>query len=479
MTNASWWVRGFATLLLAIMAEASAEDRSPRTGSPPLTSEELAHWIDEQFETEWHASQIPVPAVADDATFLKRVHLDLTGTIPSVSAARDFLTDTYEYKRAARIERLLSDERRPDRYAERTAAHWAMLWRRMIVPGNTPQARQAAGLEPWLKAQFLANEPYDSVARKIVTANSNGESTPAASRRGVAAFFSGVREGVVGDVADAKIRVPGGDAEIVPTFLGGQVAEPARGKTYREALADWMVAPDNPQFAATAVNRVWMYLMGRGMTDSVDDLDRATPEERRILDRLARLFVQSGYDLRWLIAGICKSNAYQRECVEIDGPSAAAPVGARLVKALMPEQVFGSLEQALALPVAKIDGSARVNGLREQLLARLNEAHSNSPDEFRAGIPQALLMMNGQLTREATDLESSRTLRGVLEAPFLDESDKLATLYLAAFTRPPSDEEREFLLGRIADQNDVAARQQVYSEVFWALLNSPEFVLER
>jgi hypothetical protein len=219
--------------------------------------------------------------------------------------------------------------------------------------------------------------------------------------------------------------------------------------------------------------------MGRGMTDSVDDLDQATEAERRILDELATKFVESGYDLRWLIAGICKSKVYQRECALPDEAENPTPTGVRIVKTLSPEQLFDSLERALALPVSSADGAPRFNGLRTQLIARMNEAASNDPGDYRAGIPQALLLMNGQLTAEATDLDQSRTLRGVLEAPFLGTDEKLDTLYLAVFTRTPRSEERQFLLEHVQKQSDTDQQKQAYAEIFWGLLNSPEFVLER
>src|SRR5439155_2264358 len=181
---------------------------------------------------------------------------------------------------------------------------------------------------------------------------------------------------------------------------------------------------------------------------------KASPAERRILDELATRFVQARFDLRWLIAGICKSQLYQRECIALEDTDHDPPSGLRPVKTLTPEQVFNSLEQALALPVARADGSARFNGLRDQLISRMNEAASNNPEEFRAGIPQALLLMNGRLTTEATDLDQSRTLRGVLDAPFLDTEAKLATLYLATFSRQPRPEEKQFLLEHIRKQAD-------------------------
>src|SRR4029079_2234162 len=114
---------------------------------------------------------------------------------------------------------------------------------------------------------------------------------------GMAAFFSGVRNGVPGDSNSTSIKSADGKAEYTAAYLGGGELEPKRGRTSRELLADWMVSPANPQFAATAVNRVWIYLRGLGMTDSVDDLDRAQPAKRRILDGLAKHFIASGFDL--------------------------------------------------------------------------------------------------------------------------------------------------------------------------------------
>jgi hypothetical protein len=529
-------VRWFLVVIgLLATTMAVAEDPLPKKPNVArLTTKELAQWIDDQFAAAWKEGQIEPPPVVDDATFLKRIHLDLTGMIPAVSHSRDFFNDKDEYKRDVLIDRLLNDMRRPEKHAERTAAYWATLWRRMMVPGNTPEAQQAVALEPWIKEQFAANVPYDEMARKLITATSDGAAAMVANPRmapanggpaifyqviggkpesaassvsrvflgvrigcaechdhpfadwkqkdfwGMAAFFSGVRNGVVADSPATKIKQPSGESDIEYTamFLGGGDAEIPKGRTPRQALADWMVSPNNPQFAATAVNRVWMYLVGRGLTESVDDLDQAQPAERKILDGLAKLFVSSGYDLRWLIAGICKSQVYQRECVAIDDTAEPRP-GLRVVKTLTPEQVFNSLEQALSLPVARADGSARFNGLREQLIARMNEAASSHPDEFRAGIPQALMLMNGRLTAEATDLDQSRTLRGVLDAPFLNTEDKLSTLYLATFSRLPHPEERQFLLNHIRTNAGDADQKRAYSEIFWGLLNSPEFVLEK
>ncbi|TXT22419.1 MAG: hypothetical protein FD138_3420, partial [Planctomycetota bacterium] len=305
-----------------------------------LTTEELARWIDERFAAAWQDAKIDPPTVIDEATFLKRTFLDLTGSIPSVSQARDFLEYTGEHRRGTLVDRLLNDPRRPEKYAERTAAHWANVWRRMMVPGN-----------------FTANVPYDELARKVVTATNDGQAMMPVNPRlgvrsggptlffqaiggkpesaassvsrvflgvrigcaechnhpfadwkqsdfwGMAAFFSGIKNGAVNDAVTATIRPENSTVEYTAAFLGGEPAKIRKGKTPRETLVDWMVAPENTLFAATAVNRVWQHLLGRGMTESVDDLDKASPAERKILDDLAKLFVDAKFDLRWLIAG--------------------------------------------------------------------------------------------------------------------------------------------------------------------------------
>ena len=107
----------------------------------------------------------------------------------------------------------------------------------------------------------------------------------------------------------------------------------------------------------------------------------------------------------------------------------------------------------------------------------MNEAFSDSPEDFSAGIPQALMMMNGTLISDATNLQTSRTLRAVVDAPFMKDEERLDTLFLATLTRKPSEREREVLLASV--KADGADRGTVFADIMWALLNSPEFVLSR
>jgi hypothetical protein len=276
----------------------------------------------------------------------------------------------------------------------------------------------------------------------------------------------------------AEILIPETSKTVKARFLGGEEAKIAGARSPRDELADWLTGTGNPYFAATAVNRTWEALCGQGLTAAVTDLDQASDQERAaILDPLAALFVAHDYDLKWLIEGICLSHAYQADS-ERDA-TRTVKAAYRPLKVLAPEQVYSALEQSLGLPLSRADGSPRFNGRRDELVARLAEALAERPTDFQAGVPQALILMNGPLTADATNLETSRTLRAVVDAPFMQPYEKLETLYLASLTRQPQGPELQYFTEYVMRQADDAGRRRAYAEIFWALLNSPEFVLLR
>ena len=245
-----------------------------------------------------------------------------------------------------------------------------------------------------------------------------------------------------------------------------------------------MTAADNQSFTATAVNRFWQHLVGRGMIRDVENLDQAFATDREMVDQAGRRFAEIGFDVRLLIAAICRSDWYQAEAEAIgQDPGAAETTFVRHVKAISPEQVFNSLEQSLQLPVGRInDDAARWSGDRMQLVSRLSETVGATPEEYAAGIPQALMLMNGKMTGDAIRWDSSQLLRSVVEAPFFDAAERIDTLYLAVLTRRPTDQERLMLMQYIDDRSAGGApgsAGSAYGEILWALLNSPEFVLCR
>jgi hypothetical protein len=309
---------------------------------------------------------------------------------------------------------------------------------------------------------------------------------------GIAAFFAGARYNRTAPAANNREQPATTDervTSITPPDIGrtyqvsllwdGEVMpQIPEDKLPRQVFADWLTSRENPHFAATAVNRVWQQLCGQGLTDSVDDLDRADAVERAVLlDDLAHHFADHRFDLKWLISGICRSKAYQFAANAT--ASESAKVGVRPLKVLSPEQVFDALEVSLALPISRLDEGPRYNGQRNQMIERLGETASSSPDKFRGGIPQMLMLMNGVVTAEATSLDTSRTLRAIVDAPFLDDSEKIQTLFLATLTRPPSLVEARRLKEHVEKRAALGQKGQAYAEILWALINSPEFMLIR
>jgi Protein of unknown function (DUF1549)/Protein of unknown function (DUF1553) len=486
-------------LSLAILSVGLA---APNMGESPV---ELAAWIDARLEAAWRAKGItPRPVVGDDV-FLRRAYLELTGTIPSVAEARDFLDSTTAGKRERLINALLDDKR----FAE----HFAGLWSRTLAPaGNT-----RGPFEGWLRTEFRKNTPVDQVAKAILTAKGPATSTTPAAfyfavgntpdklaeavargmlgvrlgcaqchnhpftswKRedfwGMAAFFAGTgnNPGQVNDGHVTKVTPTDSTKEYDAKFLEGPAPQFAEGRSPRAVLAEWLATPENRFFAANVVNRVWQDLCGSGLVSTIDDLDTLDAEERKqILDELAAKFAANGFNLRWLVEGICLSQAYQRASSGSVEPGSAQ----RPVRTLSPDQVFAALDQALSLKKGR-GLSPRYTGEGQNLKARLEEARGTTPTDFKGGIPQALLLMNGSIVTQATTLEQSLTLRAVVEAPFLKEEEKLDTLFLAAYSRLPRAEERDRLLKVIRAKPDAEAQRQAYANIFWALINSPEFVL--
>jgi hypothetical protein len=473
--------------------------------NPKESPTELAAWIDARLEASWRAKGLPPREVASDEVFLRRAYLELTGTIPSVAEAHDFLDSTSASKREQLVRSLLDDKR----FAE----HYARLWSRTLAPaGNT-----RGPLEAWLRTEFRKNTPFNQVARAILTATGDA-TTPgpagfyfavgnspervaeavgrgllgvrlgcaqchnhplAAWTRedfwGLAAFFAGTgtTPGRVIDGSATKITPTDSTKEYVAKFLEGPAPKFSAERSPRAVLSDWLATAENRYFAANIVNRVWQDLCGTGLVSTIDDLDTLGVEERKeILDELAVKFADSGFNLRWLIEGICLSKAYQRASLANVPPGSAQ----RPVRTLSPDQVFAALDQALGLKKGR-GLSPRYTPEGQTLKARLEESRGSTPTDFKAGIPQALLLMNGSIVTQATTLEDSMTLRAVVDAPFLKDTEKLDTLFLAAYSRLPRAAERERFLKIVRAKPEAEAQRQAYANIFWALLNSPEFVL--
>jgi hypothetical protein len=493
----------------------------------PPDPQQLADRIDARLDARLKAAKVPPAPPADDAEFLRRAHLDLTGRIPSPAEVHAFLADPAADKRAKLIDELLE--------TPRYAAHSAAVWRAALAPevAAVPEARLfRAGFENWLRDHFRRNTPYDALVRDLLTAplspdpesptpalrkpedpnplaffavkEAKPENLAAATARvflGVqiecaqchdhpfakwtrdqfwnqAAFFAGV--GRNGDTLFAPIAERPGVRDIrpadgkkpVPALFLDETAPSAKPDArLRAELAAWVTAKGNPFFAKAAANRAWGRFFGRGIVDPVDDFhDDNPPSHPELLDDLARALADADFDLRYLIRAIGRTKAYGRTSARTDPGQDDPKLFARMaLKGLTGEQLYDSLVRATGYR----DGNGR-GSPRDQFLTRF--ALAGHPAEPETSIPQALALMNGRFVADATTLATSPTLTAACETPTLTTAERVELLYVAALGRKPTAKEA----GRVAKHLDAAGtdrRAERLGDVFWALLNSAEFRL--
>ncbi len=269
-----------------------------------------------------------------------------------------------------------------------------------------------------------------------------------------------------------------------PIFFDKKV-DPGRGIDRRKELARLMTTGEKPYIAQAFVNRMWGHFFGYGFSNPVDDIGaRHPPSHPELLERLSDEFVKSRYDVKALIRWICDSEAYQltsrttNKNAKDDPAMGHAPLFSRVYpKAMEAEQLYDSLLMATdADHAVHADWSARQKQRDEwlqQFIIAFGTDENDEASTFNGTIPQALLMMNGQLIEKATSGESGSFLHKVVDSENTD-SQKITRLYLATLSRHPHGHEMgaaERLVELYPD------KLPGYQDLFWALLNSNEFII--
>jgi len=248
-----------------------------------------------------------------------------------------------------------------------------------------------------------------------------------------------------------------------------------------------MTAPENPYFARAAANRIWAQLFGIGLVDPVDDMGADNPPSHpELLDALAMAFAEHGFDRKFLLRAITRSRPYQlssRSAAPEAGPDGSTDdprLFARMrERGLTAEQLYDSLAQAIGATTEEVrpDRMAAATGSpRGDFLEKFGN-QDERPTESQTTILQALALMNGRLVAGATQVEGGATLSAVAEAPFLDTAGRVETLFLSTLSRRPRPEESSRMAAYVESGGPTGDRRKAISDVFWALLNSPEFLL--
>jgi hypothetical protein len=224
---------------------------------------------------------------------------------------------------------------------------------------------------------------------------------------------------------------------------------------------------------------MWEHFFGIGLVDPVDDMRDENPATHpELLDDLGRGLVAAKFDLKFLIRAITLSKAYQRTSEMTDKLQEDVRLFARMpLKGLTAEQVWDSLVTAVAYkePPGPNRGF-QLNNARQEFIAKFSNPVDRKT-EFTTSILQALSLMNGKFIADATSLDRSETLMAVLDSPFMDTKQKLATLYLAALGRPMRPKEISRLVPYVNGGGPSRNPNKALADVFWVLLNSSEFIL--
>lgn len=514
------WLIGLLLVLTATLRAANPFE-SPATTTAPA---ELDRLVGKRLAKLNLAPAAP----CSDAVFVRRVYLDVIGTLPTAAEARDFILDRKADKRVALIERLLAREEFADYWANK----WCDLLRvKAEFPVNLwPNAAQA--YHHWIRNSVRENQPYDRFVRELLVASGSNfreapvnfyralpgkdphgiarmvalnfmgvraEQWPTNQLAQLAAFFSQVsykstsewkEEIVFNDPAATNALLYLGAARQA-TFPDGQKVVIPADQDPRVVFADWLVTPRNRWFTRNIANRTWSWFLGRGIIHEPDDIRADNPPVNpELLAYLERGLIAADYDLKQLFRLILNSQTYQRSSLGDASPEAAANFACYPLRRLDAEVLIDALNQlttstekyssAIPEPFTFIPEGSRAIALPDgsitspflELFGRPSrdtglEAERNN----RITASQRLHLLNS--TQIQRKLEQSRMVEfqtGAKKPP-----REIATnLYLGILSRYPTEEELK-AAEAYAKSGRVKPREAVI-DLSWALINSAEFL---
>ena len=492
----------------------------------------INNFIDEQAYGRFNKLGVLPSDLCSDAEFIRRSFIDVLGALPEPAEVRSFLACEDPKKRDRLIDRLLDDSR----YADTWANRWGDLFRPNIARVGL---KSAYTIDNWIRQCFSENKPYDQMVREILTAKGSthrvGPTVIYRTRRepatlttlfsqvflGVrlecarchhhpnekwsqtdfyqfAAFFAEMkRKGTgisppISAGAEYFYHAPGGTVQhpvsnevMKPTPIGGQPLETPAGADPRGALADWILAPENPYFAKAMANRVWGQFFGRGIVHPVDDFRASNPPSNpALLDALAADFAEHQFDLKHLIRRIMQSRLYQLSSVPNETNMQDTQnfsrfyrrrLGAENLEDIV-NQVTGVISEYsnLRLDARKVELWTTI--MSSPLLESfgLPNASENCPCErdSRPSMVQALHLMNSNKLQ--TQLADKRGRAAALSLADRSAGEIVDEIYLLIYSRWPSVDEKVIAVEAI--EMAQTKRKQAVEDLMWALINSAEFV---
>lgn len=493
------------------------------------------NYIDTHINSKLQKMKILPSELCDDAEFMRRVSLDLTGIPPTPERARAFVNDPAPSaeKRAALVDELIG--------SEPFIEYWTNKWADLLQCNSTKLGEKGVWVfRNWIRESVAANTPYDTLVREILLAQGSGYEKPAANYYRVlrdtdkmtedisqtflgvrftcakchdhpfepwtqnqyyqfGAFFSrvGIKPGRLADEEVVYTRFDGGEVmhpkkgtavePKVPFSPTPEIEELMKDQKRREAFVEWLASAENPIFAKAITNRIWSFFFSRGIIEPVDDIRASNPPSNpALLDALTKDFIESKFDLRHLMKTICASRAYQASIKtnkwNEDDKNNFSHQTARRLSA---EQLLDAI--ALATETQPKLGGSLPAGMRAveapdgmiagneflTLFGRPSRKSSCACERTsNLSLAHALNLINGETISDAVAAPGNRIAKIIESEP--DDARAVETIFYAVLNRPPSQKEIASIT-----LSDGSSRVEAAQDLAWALMNSPSFLYNR
>lgn len=491
------------------------------------------NYIDELVHEKLHKLRMTPSEVCSDDTFLRRAYIDIVGLLPGSEDYKKFMGSKDPNKREKLVDELLQRKE----FTEMWVMKWAELLQ--IRSGNNANqglSYKASLLYfNWLQDKIASNTPMDSIVTELLSSSGgtfenpptnyyNTETDQLKVAENVAQVFMGFRlqcaqchnhpfdrwtmddyyswasfftqigrkrtedprEQIIYNRGSGEAKNPVGDRVMKPKFLGGIEADTS-GKDRREVMAEWLTGPDNPYFSRNIANITWSHFFGIGIIDPVDDVRVSNPPTNpELLDALGEKLVEYKYDFRKIVRDICTSRTYQLSTqangTNKDDLTNFAKGRIRRMRAEVMldtiTQVTDTQNKFKGLPLGAravqiADGNTSTYFLKTFGRAS-RETVCSCEVKMEPSLSQALHLLNG-------DTVTDKIVQGGVVKKALAENKKpeeiVTDLYMRCVSRVPTKDELKAVQQQITEVGDDKAKQQmVLEDVFWALLNSKEFM---
>ncbi len=493
-----------------------------------------ANFVDEAVFSKLKLLGIPPSELCDDATFLRRVHIDVTGTTPTQDEVVAFLADPSTDKREKLVDRLLDTEA----YADYFANKWNLVLRNKKRRNEDLAATYS--FYRWIWDSLYENKPYDEFVRDVVTASGEASINPAVvwyrevdevneqvedtaqlflglriqcarchhhpfekwsqnDYYGFSAFFTTVGKknvfGAINTQSDKRIfhnekvaqaQNPRSKQNLKPAGLGSDALEIPPERDPRHYLADWMAREDNPFFAKALVNRYWKHFFDRGIVEPEDDMRETNPPSNpELIDALSQNFIKNGFDLKWLVRTICNSRTYQLSALPNDYNLKDKQNFSRYYpKRLTAEVLYDAFHQVTdstqgysGLPAGTRAIQLPDASIGPYFLKVFGQPQGDTACECErsqeANLAQSLHLLNSSEVQTKIASGSGRAAKLSGDKARTDD-DKVRELYRWAYSREPKDDELQIAMAHIKKHE--ASPKVAYEDIVWALINTKEFL---